>query len=279
MRALLTQAIQDQFSLTTELPRTLRALFTRPGFLTLEYSAGRIARYIPPLRLYLVTSVLFFLIFSLRAGPRADNSAVPADSAPSAPSAPPPTAPTGPVVSPVDSVRDMAGVSEAQRCMRRSGGIRFCTPSRWLNEKLRPRTDELNKLPKGETVRRLREFLVQRAATVVFLLLPMFALLLQVLYWRTRRFYAEHFVFALHMHSFALSVFALILVLRSVVTLGYPAHALLLWVIGYLLFALKRVYGQGWVLTTFKLIVLCGAYSVLLVIGLMVEVVVAFLVI
>src|SRR4029453_9696672 len=40
---------------------TLRLLFTRPGQLTAEMLAGRRARYIPPVRLYLVASVVFFL--------------------------------------------------------------------------------------------------------------------------------------------------------------------------------------------------------------------------
>ena len=38
---------------------TLLPLLRRPGFLTREYFAGRRARYLPPLRLYLFMSVLF----------------------------------------------------------------------------------------------------------------------------------------------------------------------------------------------------------------------------
>src|SRR4051812_49297343 len=65
VRALLADTVED-LTLTSELPRTLKALFFKPGFLTLEYSAGRIARYIPPVRLSLAASLLFFLIVSLQ---------------------------------------------------------------------------------------------------------------------------------------------------------------------------------------------------------------------
>src|SRR3982751_1237473 len=62
---MLMEALDDQFSLNSALPRTIGALMFRPGRLTHEYMSGRIARYIPPFRLYLVMSVLFFLALSL----------------------------------------------------------------------------------------------------------------------------------------------------------------------------------------------------------------------
>jgi hypothetical protein len=37
-----------------------RVLLARPGFLTREYFAGRRAQYVPPLRLYLIFSVIYF---------------------------------------------------------------------------------------------------------------------------------------------------------------------------------------------------------------------------
>src|SRR3954465_1812058 len=62
---MLMEALDDQFSINSALPRTVGALLARPGRLTREYMSGRIVRYIPPFRLYLVTSVVFFLMLSL----------------------------------------------------------------------------------------------------------------------------------------------------------------------------------------------------------------------
>ena len=45
--------------------RTLRTLLMRPGVLTQEHFAGRRARYLPPIRLYIVLSVTFFLMLAL----------------------------------------------------------------------------------------------------------------------------------------------------------------------------------------------------------------------
>src|SRR5580698_7681049 len=40
--------------------RTVRLLFTRPGFLTKEFNGGRRVAYTQPLRLYIFASLLFF---------------------------------------------------------------------------------------------------------------------------------------------------------------------------------------------------------------------------
>ena len=45
--------------------RTLLYLLVKPGFLTKEFFAGRRVRYLPPFRLYLVISVVFFLVVGL----------------------------------------------------------------------------------------------------------------------------------------------------------------------------------------------------------------------
>lgn len=42
---------------------TLKYLITRPGFLSKEYISGRRARYLHPIRMYVFTSALFFLVF------------------------------------------------------------------------------------------------------------------------------------------------------------------------------------------------------------------------
>ena len=54
-------ATEDLTHADSRLWRTLAALLFKPGHLTREFLAGRRARYLPPVRLYLVLSVLFFL--------------------------------------------------------------------------------------------------------------------------------------------------------------------------------------------------------------------------
>ncbi len=53
--------LDDIFSFDSRASRTLFPLITRPAFLTNEYFAGRRVHYVPPLRLYLFISIVFFI--------------------------------------------------------------------------------------------------------------------------------------------------------------------------------------------------------------------------
>lgn len=61
-KAFLHQFLGDYFTFDSKITRSLRPLLLKPGELTLEYMRGRRARYIPPLRLFIFLSVLFFLV-------------------------------------------------------------------------------------------------------------------------------------------------------------------------------------------------------------------------
>jgi hypothetical protein len=53
--------LDDVFSFDSRASRTIWPLLTRPGFLTNEYIQGRRVHYVPPLRLYLFISIVFFI--------------------------------------------------------------------------------------------------------------------------------------------------------------------------------------------------------------------------
>ena len=59
---LVRDAFGDLFELDSRLWRTMIPLLVRPGLLTRDYLQGRRARYMPPFRMYLVLSLLFFVI-------------------------------------------------------------------------------------------------------------------------------------------------------------------------------------------------------------------------
>ena len=59
---LVRDAFGDLFELDSRLWRTLIPLAVRPGRLTRDYLRGRRARFMPPFRMYIVMSLLFFLL-------------------------------------------------------------------------------------------------------------------------------------------------------------------------------------------------------------------------
>jgi|GEM_PF-6582586 len=68
LAVLARDAADEYLSFDSRLLRTIIALVLRPGYLTRQYLIGRRARYVRPLRLYIVASLLFFLSFSFFGG-------------------------------------------------------------------------------------------------------------------------------------------------------------------------------------------------------------------
>jgi hypothetical protein len=62
IRELIGEMLKETLDIDGRASRTFRTLLMQPGVLTSEYLAGRRKSYTPPLRLYLVISVSFFLL-------------------------------------------------------------------------------------------------------------------------------------------------------------------------------------------------------------------------
>jgi len=65
---LMRELMEDFFDLDSRLMRTLKPLLFRPGKLTRDYLDGRRFRYTPPLRLYIFSSMAFFILAAMLAG-------------------------------------------------------------------------------------------------------------------------------------------------------------------------------------------------------------------
>jgi hypothetical protein len=117
------------------------------------------------------------------------------------------------------------------------------------------------------------------APQALLMILPVFALLLKIFYLFKRRLYMEHLIVALHSHSFLCLAILLLVLLNQAIgwtsglpllpgLLGVMVFAVSCWIPLYLLLAAKRIYGQGWIMTSLKFFVIGIAYSVLLSFGL-----------
>ena len=273
VRQILADTLEDQLSLNSAVPRTVKTLLLHPGLLTTEYVSGRVARYIPPMRLYLAASLLFFLVLSFTTGllggrgapPPLTVHAVAPAGLPAArvarEVAPPPAAAAGTARS-AGATGARSGEAATRAAARDSsgaqGGISIDTtagPS-WLRTRLAAQQRRFARMPPRDVGRALIGGFMDAAPKVVFLLLPLFALLLKLLYVRRRRLYVEHFVFALHLHAVAFLVFTVFALLRN----AWLNLGLATWLAVYGYMAMRRVYGQGWFRTTTKFLALGFAY-------------------
>lgn len=145
----------------------------------------------------------------------------------------------------------------------------------WLNSLVGRAKGNLQRIRQDPKV--LLDAWMSALPSTLFLLLPLFALLLKIAYVFKRRLYMEHFIVALHSHAFLCLDLLLILLLNGFDdVLGWHwAHAplqfaifvLIMWMPFYLLLMQKRVYGQRWPLTLLKYSVIGVVYMILLGIG------------
>ena len=293
LKVLVKELARDQFGVEGRLPRTLGTLFFRPGLLTRDYLDGRVARYIRPFKLYLVSSLLLFLLvglLSMRGVTTLDLSPWGTATQPS------PDAPLlaedlvralwaargSPEVT--EALQDADSPEEVARILRaleepgetvperdpsadtteagvpdpESGEdlplherVQVNTGNARVDALIQTRLERLGRMDPAEAIREVVRTFLSYLPTLMFLLLPVFAGILKILYLRGPHYYAGHFVFVLHTHTFIFGTFTLSLLLGWA-GLGFFSPLLLAWAAVYLYLALRRVYGQGHVKTAVK---------------------------
>ena len=216
VRQLVADVVGDVFSLDTRLLRTLRPLLLQPGELTRDYLAGRRVRQVPPLKIYLIAALVFFGLVALLP-------------------------------------KRVAIRTDSGSASSRPGGISYDFPRRFpiFDRHLQAGAARAKASPYA-----FNDAVMANLPRVFFLLLPVFALFLKLLY-RQDSYYLDHLVFALHYHAFAFLDFTfLLLLLRPWVPalMAWPLGMLcFVWLLAYLPVALRRVYGGSRLATLGKL--------------------------
>ncbi len=184
------ETVHESLDIDGRLMLTLKTLILSPGKLTLDYDLGKRAKYTPPLRMYIVISILFFLILS------------------------------------------QIDLSDPQ--------VSFQTNS-------------------------VNIFLPR----IMFLLLPIFAFLLRVIYPST--YYISNLVFSVHIHCFAYMMLAILLPLESIedehILFLFIQMPFLAYLVYYIAMAIKLFYAQNWLKTIVKSFSLIIVYLGLVIIS------------
>jgi hypothetical protein len=216
--------------------RTFRLLLRHPGALTTETLEGRRARYISPVRLYLVASVVYFLC------------------AASVPNISPPK----PAVMPGSDVTiriDRTGASSSLSPEDRERALKdLARAPWWAQAMLRPILLD----PAG-----FRSRFLQRFPRVLFVLVPVFAAIVALFY--RRRPFTQHLIFATHSHAavfITLAIRELSQLTRSLVVLAIFDAAAAIAIVVYGLLAFRKVYRERWSRVLLKGAGITAIYSV-----------------
>ncbi len=344
--------LDDVFSFDSRASRTIWPLLTRPGFLTNEYILGRRVHYVPPLRLYLFISIVFFITLKFFAA--SENNGISINNSEEVL-----TQVTNHISELEHQYKVMINQENQENQLQaiqlaKQNLDTFKTYQKDLSdpknkllkaitselvtlefrklESNQPLTDEqqkqytklieqIVKVRKGEKINLLSignssdgtislsflsaeknlilnnfaikleekaskavqegtgpliQLVISKLPQLLFVLLPLFAAILKIMYLFSNRFYMEHLTVALHSHSF---VFFSILQLEIIdmvqdtllktspgldSTLNVASIILLIWMPIYLFIMQKRVYKQGYVMTIIKYFIVGMAYSALI---------------
>lgn len=222
---------------------TTRYLFTRPGFLSQEYLIGRRARYFHPIRMYVFSSALFFLVFfSLFI-----KELMPVSTGEHVPNVP--------VTGQFDSIQQYDSLQTTLPKAQRDG---------WLYRKVMHKTIELSQRYQEDGISLLKEAgnkFIHTFPYLLFISLPLYALYLKMLYRKQKHFfYTDHAVFLLHLYIFTfllLLVMMFVYILNRYAVLGWMQiiyFTLLMHGVFYAYLSMLRFYGQTSVRTLLKFI-------------------------
>ena len=245
--------------------RTLRMLALRPGELTREFIAGRHQLYIPPFRLYLAVSILFFALQAVLP----DYTVEKVDAQGNTVEAPV-------KITPQEDIRrelEAEGVDTAKIDEVVKGG--GCTVEISDNESFDGLEQSFSRACKRMRADGGKAFFERFASTapkLMFLFLPLMAGVALLFYWKPRRLYAEHLVLFLHNHAFTFLLLGTSSIVSAVSELPVPFLgaldlvnvALTLYAVWYVYRSMRVVYGERRLKTTLKYFAIGTIYFVLL---------------
>ena len=189
VKAIVKELTDNVFSFDSRFFITLKYLIIKPGFLTKEYWAGRRTTYLPPLRMYLVLSVLSFFLHSF--------------------------------------MDEGISFMDAPNQQSNSGTFAFNTDGG--PQIFHFIVDNLNKGIKVTDERGLSKNIIgDFMPSSMFILMPFMGLLLLFVYKKKKLFYSYHLITVLHFHCFVFflnSVEELIPIIEDIIPLFFFYYA------------------------------------------------------
>lgn len=298
-RHVITDVLDSFLNWDSKFFATIALLLVKPWRLTNEFLGGKRVRYVNPLRLYLLASILFF--FAVNYGARGLNfdsgKLTPKDRAeleadlkdkdlpPAAreklaaflressplPAPSPESITPSPTPTPASDKqkREYGKIGERPFVVFDEG--KSSTPfERWIESRAKEKM--------GEHGTKMGLFIATLFSNLPYMMLcciPLFALVLKVLYVRRHIFYIDHLIYALHIHTFAYTGIMLIVLatigLNRVVAgpiAGWTIALLWMAFVTQIFLSIRRVYRQSWFLSIFKFLFGGFVYFVVLAVAL-----------
>jgi hypothetical protein len=264
LKHVLEEVFENTLHLDTKVFRTIKLLVFKPGYLSLEFNVGKRVNYVPPIRLYVLISFLFFFLLSLVSGGHNNNS-------------------------------------ETIKAINK-GGKKPHTNYTYLNIQSAEligltinQTDSLMKVrnfPETKTNRYIiyklhnivnsgaseySHMLIKNFSYMMFILMPLFGVWIFIFGRKRLKYYLEALTISIHFHCFVFLMFTIIVLIGSVISIEIPILLGILIIPVYMFMMIKNSLKQSIGITIIKTGVIGVLYGGSLLVLMLVTIVVSIL--
>ncbi len=301
--SLLKDFLGDTFSFDSRLAKSILPLFFKPGELTKQYFLGKHKSYVSPVRLFLFSIIFFFGLVALKLG---EDGGIHLGNDSSQKEQFNKKLYHNELVAKVDTARitfkEQISDPEVHAVLDTTftkalipkdvaDSTDFTMANFWGNEiGIKVSSKDLYNLTAeeimdkygmegfwkriffGKTLKIMQDgesffkFAISRMSWMVFLMMPFIAFALKLLYIRRKKYYVEHFVFSMHIHSLAFILFGIVILISPYIHDAVSGMVFLVLYV-YSFIAMRRFYGQGKTKTFFKQLFLLFSYLIIFIFG------------
>jgi hypothetical protein len=235
----IVEALEGTIHFDTKSLRTFFTLLFKPGQLTLLYNQGKRVRYVPPLRLYIFISFVFFIAINFNPGKSQPNKS------------------KSKLEYSVFSInsKDLEGLREskidsllASKDITKGGFEEFLIRQLWKIA--------------NEGRKEFTHFWIKNISYMLFVLMPFFGWLVFIFHRKRKRFYYEYLIYSIHFHCFLFLILLIFILLAFIGINELVIGLFFIWIIFYLYNSIRNAFDQKWFSALLKSIILFILYFI-----------------
>jgi len=217
--------LEGLFHFDSKMWLSIKTLFFYPGKITRDFLEGKRVRFVPPIRLYVFFSFIFFFLLSIvtHVDEKEKNQKI-----------------IDVIKEKIkqDSTNNISDLDSIKQIIERD------TATSKDEIELFNKLNRVKDLNKGE-VSQLNQTIYKYMSYALFLLLPLFALITKLIYYRSHKYYYEHFIAAIHYHVI---IFIILILSIPIYKFQLPLWLIFFLILGafiYFVYSLKIVFQQS----------------------------------
>ncbi|HEX2866924.1 MAG TPA: DUF3667 domain-containing protein [Ignavibacteriales bacterium] len=244
---LVLEFLEGTIHLDTKILQTFKFLLFKPGFLTREFNTGKRAAYVPPVRIYIFVSFVFFLLVGLMSGHKSnkEHKSAKEDSKSLVQIGPSDNS---------ESTQKQVDSILASKQVKNSATNHFV----W----------SLVKKKSEEGDKEFSHSALKNISYLMFFLMPLFAFFVFLFNIGKGHYYYEFLIHSIHLHSFLFILFLIFLIVMTFFSSGWFVLAFFLVSVLYFILSMKNAFPQKIFSALWKSFTIVIIYGIIIVIGL-----------